>query len=183
MIDTSANSGLLDNSDTTTEAALAAVLGIGHARSQYHPNLLTGDELNSIVHEDENENRGYFGMGLGIDDAAAFLLSLSNAEGRKRSAGSDNLLGIPYEESDYMNQLNMLYPDMYGDADFLSSERVSPAMTAASHYDDSDSDATQKETDSQSHSNYENVKQDDRILKLMPKSFDMQNSSNNKLKK
>ncbi|CAH8871217.1 unnamed protein product [Trichobilharzia szidati] len=182
MIDTSATSGLLDNSDTTTEAALAAVLGIGHARSQYHPNLLTGDELNNIVHEDENDNRGYFGMGLGIDDAAAFLLSLSNAEGRKRSAGSENLLGIPYEESDYMNQLNLLYPDMYGDADFLSSERVSPAMTAASHYD-SDSDATQKEIDSQSHSNYENVKQDDKILKLMPKSFDMQNSSNNKLKK
>ncbi|CAH8673104.1 unnamed protein product [Schistosoma rodhaini] len=149
MIDTATKPSILDNSDSTTEAALAAVLGVGHARSQYHSNLLTDDELNNIVNRDDNDNRGYFGMGLDIDDAAAFLMSLSaNNEGRKRSAGSENILHIPFENNNYMNHLNMLYPDMYGGANFLSTERVSPAMTVNSQYD-SDTDITQKRSGSQ----------------------------------
>ncbi|VDO70560.1 unnamed protein product [Schistosoma mattheei] len=144
MIDTATKPSLLDNSDSTTEAALAAVLGVGHARSQYHSNLLTDDDLNNIVNGDDNDNRGYFGMGLDIDDAAAFLMSLSsNNEGRKRSSGSENILHIPFENNNYMNHLNMLCPDMYGGVNFLSNERVSPGMTVNSHYD-SDSDTTQK---------------------------------------
>ncbi|CAI2734528.1 unnamed protein product [Schistosoma spindalis] len=144
MIDTATKPSLLDNSDSTTEAALAAVLGVGHARSQYHSNLLTDDDLNNIVNRDDNDNRGYFGMGLDIDDAAAFLMSLSsNNEGRKRSAGGENILHIPFENNNYMNHLNMLYPDMYAGINFLSNERVSPALTVNSQYD-SDSDTTQK---------------------------------------
>ncbi|CAH8616748.1 unnamed protein product [Schistosoma mattheei] len=150
MIDTATKPSLLDNSDSTTEAALAAVLGVGHARSQYHSNLLTDDDLNNIVNGDDNDNRGYFGMGLDIDDAAAFLMSLSsNNEGRKRSSGSENILHIPFENNNYMNHLNMLCPDMYGGVNFLSNERVSPGMTVNSHYD-SDSDTTQKGSGSRS---------------------------------
>ncbi|KAH8866137.1 Kinesin-associated protein 3, partial [Schistosoma japonicum] len=174
MIDNATNPGLLDNSDTTTEAALAAVLGIGHARSQYHPNLLTGDELNN---NDENHNRGYFGMGLGIDDAAAFLMSLSsNTDRRKKSAGCDNILDMAYADSNYSNHLNILYPDMYDDVNLLSNQRVSPAMTATSHYE-SDSDSTQKESDSH-YTNYEGNKQGDKLINSAPKCFNTRDNSN-----
>ncbi|CAH8643167.1 unnamed protein product [Heterobilharzia americana] len=162
MIGTANNPGLLDNADNTTEAALAAILG---------------DDLTNIIDEDDNNNQGYFGMGLGIDDAATFLMSLqSNTEGSKRSAGSEHLLGVPYEDSDYINHLNMLYPDMYGDVDFLSNERVSSAMTPASQYD-SDSDTTRKRSDSQNSSNYENDKQDDKIFKSVPKYFELRSQT------
>ncbi|RTG88185.1 uncharacterized protein DC041_0002452 [Schistosoma bovis] len=182
MIDTATKPSLLDNSDSTTEAALAAVLGVGHARSQYHSNLLTDDDLNNIVTGDDNDNRGYFGMGLDIDDAAAFLMSLSsNNEGRKRSSGSENILHIPFENNNYMNHLNMLCPDMYGGVNFLSNERVSPGMTVNSHYD-SDSDTTQKESGSRN-TDYENDIQEDKIPSSGLEYFNARNNIINKLKK
>ncbi|CAI2734526.1 unnamed protein product [Schistosoma spindalis] len=181
MIDTATKPSLLDNSDSTTEAALAAVLGVGHARSQYHSNLLTDDDLNNIVNRDDNDNRGYFGMGLDIDDAAAFLMSLSsNNEGRKRSAGGENILHIPFENNNYMNHLNMLYPDMYAGINFLSNERVSPALTVNSQYD-SDSDTTQK--GSGSRTDYENDTQEDKIPSSGLEYFNTRNNIINKLKK
>ncbi|CAH8614269.1 unnamed protein product [Heterobilharzia americana] len=76
----------------------------------------------------------------------------------------------------------MLYPDMYGDVDFLSNERVSSAMTPASQYD-SDSDTTRKRSDSQNSSNYENDKQDDKIFKSVPKYFELRSQNSSKLKK
>ncbi|VDP28106.1 unnamed protein product [Schistosoma margrebowiei] len=182
MIDTATKPSLLDNSDSTTEAALAAVLGVGHARSQYHSNLLTDDDLNNIVNGDDNDNRGYFGMGLDIDDAAAFLMSLSsNNEGRKRSSGSENILHIPFENNNYMNHLNMLYPDMYGGVNFLSNERVSPAMTVNSQYD-SDSDTTQKGSGSRN-TDYENDIQENKIPSSGLEYFNTRNNIINKLKK
>ncbi|CAH8645191.1 unnamed protein product [Schistosoma margrebowiei] len=71
--------------------------------------------------------------------------------------------------------------DMYGGVNFLSNERVSPAMTVNSQYD-SDSDTTQKGSGSRN-TDYENDIQENKIPSSGLEYFNTRNNIINKLKK
>ncbi|TPP58871.1 Kinesin-associated protein 3 [Fasciola gigantica] len=147
MIDSASNPTVI-GTDPTTEAVIAAALAAaGHSRAQFRrgPRRRAGDrdddesepdEVDSLEHDDEDPDSveigsGPFGMGLDIDDAAAFLMSLGPRSTRKGSMETEDRL-------DYLNQLDLLYPEMYGDGNFLGNEVLTPVASES----DSDSDFT-----------------------------------------
>ncbi|KAF8572290.1 hypothetical protein P879_02735 [Paragonimus westermani] len=144
MIESDSNQPTLIRTDPTTDAVMAAALSAGHARAQYRRHgILAGDELVLKDNEDElDEATGPFGMGMGIDDATAFLMSLPSGNmSRKSSADVDRPMGLCVDNIDYINQLELMYPDMYGDVNFLGTEVLSPALSRSST-STSDSDPT-----------------------------------------
>ncbi|KAA3675533.1 uncharacterized protein DEA37_0006692 [Paragonimus westermani] len=144
MIESDSNQPTLIRTDPTTDAVMAAALAAGHARAQHRRHgILAGDELVLKDNEDEvDEAIGPFGMGLGINDATAFLMSLpSENMSRKSSADVDRPMGLCVDNIDYINQLELMYPGMYGDMNFLGTEVLSPGLSRSST-STSDSDPT-----------------------------------------
>uniref|UniRef100_A0A183BCL7 DUF1716 domain-containing protein n=1 Tax=Echinostoma caproni TaxID=27848 RepID=A0A183BCL7_9TREM len=116
----SANNPTVIGTDPTTEAVIAAALaaasrsrakcrrGIRKGAGDQDENESEPDEEDSLELRDDSPDfdepgSGPFGMGLDIDDAAAFLMSLGPHSTRKGSAESDDRM-------DYMKQLDFLYP-------------------------------------------------------------------------
>ncbi|CAH8511286.1 unnamed protein product [Dicrocoelium dendriticum] len=125
--------------DPTTEAVMAAALSTGHARAQYRRSICQTEEPPLLSEED---HCGNFGFGLGIDDAAAFLMSLQASDGEgKGTAESERSFGLTTDDVDYVNHLESMYPEMYRDKHFTGSGLNSPTPTDTSSLD-SDTDRT-----------------------------------------
>ncbi|OON19863.1 Kinesin-associated protein, partial [Opisthorchis viverrini] len=126
MIDSATNHTIIGN-DPTTDAVMAAALAAGHARAQHRRSIPSG------LRDSEDEDDSQTGMDMAIDDATAFLMSLHGSSGfRKTSADHEGNFGIGANDMTYLNQLELLYPDMYGDLTHLATEALSPPLTRSS---------------------------------------------------
>ncbi|KAG5445763.1 Kinesin-associated protein 3, partial [Clonorchis sinensis] len=126
MIDSATNHTIIGN-DPTTDAVMTAALATGHARAQHRRSIPSG--LRDIEDEDDSQT----GMEMAIDDATAFLMSLHGSSVfRKTSADREGNFGLGANDITYLNQLELMYPDMYGDLTHLGTEALSPPLTRSS---------------------------------------------------
>ncbi|GAA50822.1 kinesin-associated protein 3 [Clonorchis sinensis] len=126
MIDSATNHTIIGN-DPATDAVMTAALATGHARAQHRRSIPSG--LRDIEDEDDSQT----GMEMAIDDATAFLMSLHGSSAfRKTSADREGNFGLGANDMTYLNQLELMYPDMYGDLTHLGTEALSPPLTRSS---------------------------------------------------
>ncbi|CAL8098284.1 unnamed protein product [Calicophoron daubneyi] len=120
--------------DPTTDAVMAAALAAGRGRSQYRRGSVSGDYQSAVDSDKElDEAAGPFGVGAGIDDAKAFLMSIPPNFGMLGGTPEgETALGLGIEDTDYLKQLELLYPEIYGDSHVLRGDTLSPALSVSS---------------------------------------------------